>query len=510
MSNVLPSKPVFVRFFEDRAEVTRVAAAELAAGRQWLRVGGISPLIDDRSVQAACGQARVLAARVGRAVTKGTELAASEIAALEKKESELEKQLAALDTLRSRHEKRLEYLAELQGAWAEGAAKVPRIRPDASLESWSGAWRDLCSQDADELEKLHACEREHARLEQQLGAIQAELSMLRSRRPRHEAFIEVYLDASSPVTADLKVTYRVPCALWRPEHAARLEPDARSGGRVVLTTFATVWQRTGEEWLDVEAAFSTARPAQAASPPPLNDDIIVKRKKSPEEQKKIVVEAREQTIEEAAAAKAPEMPGVDDGGEPLEFAAKGRVTLRSTGLPVRVEIARVELAAEVARVLMAERSPTAHLRASCANTGKTPLLAGPVRVARQGTLIGRSRLDFVGVGEHFALGVGPDDSLRCRRQFEEKRETGLMGGQTVTHDVALYLSNLAGEPRELLIIERVPVSEVEGLEVRAPEPKDWAPDKDGFMKRTVTLEANAVQELKYRYELYAKSIVVLP
>lgn len=513
MSNAIASKPTLIRFFEDRAEVTRGAHADLATGRQWIRIAGVSPLVDERSVQAACKGAKVLAARVFRRVRQANEFASSEIAALEKQEAELTRKLEAIELVRSRHEKRLEYLGELQGSWAAGLAKVPRFASDAPLESWTDAYKDLTAQDIDELNKLLACNKEHEQLGEKLAELQGALSTLRGQHPRHECFIEVYLDASSPGASEISVTYRLPSALWRPEHVARLDLDPKQPGKgkVSLTTFATVWQRTGENWEGVQAAFSTARPAQVANPPLLRDDDLSKRKKTPEEKKKIVVEARDQTIERAAAAKAPEMPGVDDGGEPLEFAPKGLVTLPSTGLPMRIEIGRVELAAEVARVLMAERAPLAHLRASCVNGAKTPLLAGPVKVARGASLMGRSRLDFVGAGESFDIGFGPEDGMRCKRRQEEKRETGLLlGKQTVTRDVALYLSNLSSEPRELTIIERVPVSEIEGLEVRTPEPKEWAPDKDGFMKRTITLEANAAKELKYKYELRAAGNVELP
>jgi uncharacterized protein (TIGR02231 family) len=509
VSSAIASKPTLIRFFEDRAEVTRGAQVELAFGRQWIRIAGISPLVDERSVQAACKGAKVLAARVFRRFKQADEFASSEIAALEKQEENLARRLEALALVRSRHEKRLEYLGELQGSWA----KVPRIASDTPLESWIDAYKELTAQDIAELNKLLACNKEHEQLGEKLAEIQGALSTLRGQHPRHECFIEVYLDASSPGAFEISVTYRLPSALWRPEHVARLDLDPKppGKGKVSLTTFATVWQRTGENWEGVQAAFSTARPAQVANPPLMRDDDLSKRKKTPEEKRKIVVEARDQTIERAATAKAPDMPGVDDGGEPLEFLPKGLVTLPSTGMPMRIEIGCVEFAAEVARVLMAERSPLTHLRASCVNGGKTPLLAGPAKVARGASLMGCSRLDFVGVGEGFEIGFGPEDGLRCKRRQEERRETGLLlGKQTVTRDVALYLSNLSSEPRELTIIERVPVSEIEGLEVRAPEPREWAPDKDGFMKRTVTLEANAVKELKYKYELRAAGNVELP
>jgi uncharacterized protein (TIGR02231 family) len=502
-----------VRFFEDRAEVSRVAKAELVSGRQWVRIAGISPLVDERSVQAACKGAKVLAARVYRHIKGPAEFASTEIEQAEKQAQELQGKLETLNLLNSRHEKRLQYMGELFETWTTGIAKVPRFSPDAPLESWTGAYHNLMKQDAEELGNWMALQQEIESLNEKQGELNNQAASLRSQHPRHEAFIEVYLDASSAGATEVTVTYRVPSALWRPEHVARLDLDPKQPGkgRITLQTFATVWQRTGENWEGVSAAFSTARPAQVATPPLLSDDALGKRKKTPEEKKKVVVEMREQVISKSESVKAPEMPGVDDGGEPLEFEPKGAVTLPSTGLPTRIEIARVELSAEVARVLMAERAFAAHLRAQCVNSGKTPLLAGPIRVARGPSLIGRSRLDFVGAGESFELGFGPEDGLRCKRQQDEKRETGLLlGAQTVTREVTLYLSNLSSEPREVQILERVPVSEIEGLEVRTPEPKEWAPDKDGYMKRAITLEPNAAKELKYKYELKAKSNVELP
>lgn len=271
-----------------------------------------------------------------------------------------------------------------------------------------------------------------------------------------------------------------------------------------------VWQRTGENWEGVNAAFSTARPAQVATPPLLGDDNLSKRRKDAEEKQKIVVEAREQTIERASDAKAPEMPGVDDGGEPLEFAPKGQVRLPGTGQPLRVEIARVELSSDVATVLMAERAPQAHLRAQCVNAGKTPLLAGPIRMARGASLIGRSRLDFVGAGESFRAGFWPRRRPALQAPPGRKARNRPADGRPDGDARGGALPEQSLKRSALQVIERVPVSEIEGLEVRAPEPKEWTPDKDGFMKRTITLEPNATKELKYKYELRAKSNVVLP
>ena len=140
-----------MRFFEDRAEVSRVAKAELQSGRQWLRIADISPLVDDRSVQAACKGAKVLAARVFRRIKGPTEFASTEIEQAEKQAQELQGKLDTLNLLNSRHEKRLQYMGELFETWSAGIAKVPRFSADATLESWTGAYHDLMNQDSEEL-----------------------------------------------------------------------------------------------------------------------------------------------------------------------------------------------------------------------------------------------------------------------------------------------------------------------------------------------------------------------
>lgn len=119
----------------------------------------------------------------------------------------------------------------------------------------------------------------------------------------------------------LDVTYITPCALWRPEHLARLTGDPNGTSSLQIVASAVAWQRTGEEWANVSCRFSTARPAQHASPPLLSEDQLRLRRKSDAERRAIVVEAREQSIAVAGLGrgtqKVEEMPGVDDGGEPL-------------------------------------------------------------------------------------------------------------------------------------------------------------------------------------------------
>ncbi|MBZ0137696.1 MAG: DUF4139 domain-containing protein [Planctomycetes bacterium] len=504
-----------VTFFEDRAEVTRVAKVSVADGRQWVRLEGATSLLDDRTVQARSlsDRVQVLSARVVRRIREVNDTSNEERQALMLAIKEITAQKAELTTAINRTDRRVSYLHELIVEWCETLAAVPKPGEDSPVAEYAKAWQALTTRDDDYLAQQAEFNDAIDDINAEARRHQQKLSEAGVTRTLHECFIEVQVDASTTDDIELEVKYRTPCALWRPEHMARLDRDAKNphAGQIEWTTWGVVWHRTGEDWKDVEVAFSTARPAQVADAPNVRDDPLGKRKKTAEERKQVVVQVREETIKDAGERAAAEMPGVDDGGKPLEFTPKGAFSLPGTGQPTRVEVGRRTLKASVARVLMPERAQTAFLKADANWEGDAPILAGPLRLARGNSLVGRSRTKFVAIGQKFETGFGPEDGVRCKRSVHEERETAkLTGSQTIERKVTLRLSNLGDGPQELLINERVPVSEIEGLEVKLKEAKDWKLDEDGYLTRTITLEPRANATCEFSYEIKAKSNVVLP
>ncbi len=344
----------------------------------------------------------------------------------------------------------------------------------------------------------------HARLEaaRATRSLRTSRSRCRSRRRR-----------AREVTIEL--TYRTPCALWRPEHLARWTPPGDGEpSTVTITTAAVIWQATGEVWSNVTARFSTARPAQSAAPPLLTDDVLTTRRKSDPERSRVVVEAREQAIATAGLARGTrdvdEMPGVEDGGEAQWFEGAHPVTIPSDGEAHRVELTRASMTAEVERIAWPERGDAVHLRATATLVGEAPLLAGLVVLARGASWWAGAR-GFVGRGEPFELGFGTDDGLRVRRTVDEKRDTTpVIGTQKVARTVRVYLSNLSDEARRLTVIERYPVSEVDEVKVAVVSHEDATLDaRDGFAKWVVTLDAGGTRVLTLGYRIEAAAKVVL-
>lgn len=520
-ANVRSTRAERVTLFEDRAEVVRRAVFSVTQGAHMEACGGISLLVDDGTVQAKVirGSAKVLSARVLRRMHLEKTLGREEIDALEKASREARERIGAADQAIERTQRILQQHYQMSDQWIKSVSMGPKNGSDAQvIDMYREAWRAIdtsAARSIDEIQKQRAArlqaERDHTLAERRHREGSIEM-------PRHDAVIEIEVDAAEDGEIEIELVYRLPCALWRPEHLARLvtdKPDAKNG-KIEIVTYAVAWQSTGEVWDDVELRFSTARPAKEASPPLLEDDVLYTRKKTDEERRNVVIAAREQTIDMAGldrgAREVAEMPGVDDGGEPLHYVGKDRVRLPSNGRPFRIEIGRTNVDAEVSRVLVATRSHAAHVRATATLVASGPLLAGPVRLARGSSMVGRAKMDFVGKGEPFELGFGPDDGIRVRRMENEERDTqALTGARRIKRKVVLFLSNLSGDARSVLVHERVPVSEIDEVEIQVLDPGPFKLDaKDGFLRTTVDVAARATRMMSFSYEVRAGSKVILP
>lgn len=515
----IPSRATRVTLFEDRAEVTRVAEVSFVKGTAFLAIEGVTAFADERSVEARiiategaeAPVARILSARVRYRIVAEKKLGREAIEAIEAEARAARDHIRELGEEIARAHSALERSRSLRKQWTLGVAEAPRrARAPETLARWREALRAIDASSAEALRRGGDARKARSDAELALQRAEARLREGLIEEPRHDAIIEVEIEAEAEGHAQIEVSYRTPAALWRPEHLIRLD-----GEELRAVSYATAWQRTGERWEDVELRFSTARPARAASPPLLTDDRLVARRKTSEERRHIHVDLREQAIATAGldrgARAVDEMPGVDDGGEPVTLASKGRTTIPSNGRPIRVEVGSFSLRATVERVVFPEIAPVAHLRATATLEGAGPILAGPLRVARGASLVGRSKIGFIGRGEPFEVGLGPDDGVRVRREAREERDvTAVIGTQKIKRTVKIHLVNLSDEPRKVLVVERVPVSEIDDVEITIFEAGGFERDRDGLLRREVELPENGTMTLEIGYEIRASSKVVLP
>lgn len=500
LSVALPVRRVTV--FEDRAELLRTARIELPAGRSTVRAAGLTALLSDAHITARFADpapdAHIEDVRVDRVhlpverPSRPDDLAADLHAA--------ERALAQAERAVSRAEQRRDAALTLIQRYARQAAQ--------SLWTATGApgWREgltrleAALEEAEQavvaarIERRKAAE-EHENRAAQVHADAQQVTVLTAQ-------LSVHVFAQQACSVELCVTSLVPCALWRPSHEARL-----AGDTLAWESSATVWQKTGEDWTDVELVLSTDRPGSGAQLPDLQADHLQLQAKA--NRKRVVLRHREQAARRADDSL---VPGIFDGGEARMFPVDHPVTIPSDGLPHRVATHRFEAPVELGLAARPEVSPQVFWLAQTENRGPAPLLAGPVTLVRDGTYVGVGDLAYVAVGEPFELSYGSDDRFRLTarrtREIEERRLA-----RDRTHFVTeVDLAYAGAEPAAADVWLRVPVSEIKQLQVQPSKAHPWPakPDEDGLIKVPVTMKAGEKRTLSVGFYFDASGDVVLP
>ncbi len=523
-----------VTCLEDRAQVERAGTVRLTAGVRRLRIGPVTPLVVDRSLRAevslesgdlpASGGAHVIDARVVRSYTPAPPGEPGRDASeLRREAHELEQEMRDARLLRQRLENRLAVIAQakadLHRDIVQGAGSG-----DADPERWADRLNRVDEEIDPRTEELHALRRRLHDLGEELREVREALARTESEPQQLTAYLELVVESRYEGPALLRVIHLVPCALWRPAYRATLAPDHAS---VLLETDAFVWQDTGEDWNGVRLTLSTARPTLAASPPALTEDVLTLRDRSAQERRTVEVNLREEEIrtvggrspggEDQAFAG---LPGLDDGGEARVLAAPRPVSVASDRRPHRVRLSSFTAPCRAELACVPELSPLVVTTARFTNTAGHVLLAGPVDLVRDSGFVGRGELAFAGTGEEVRLAFGSEDTFRVVRHVEEDRDTAGLTGinqrTVITRRVRLFVSRLdvpdEDGGRDVVVRERIPVSEVSAVEIRVrPESCSPQPDEvdaEGVVRYVLRLQPGDRREIGLVYDITASSAVV--
>lgn len=510
-----------VLLLEDRAHVTRRGTVHLGEGASRLRIPDVSPVISDKTLTARAAHAADAAAvaavhdvrvRRVRRIAREDHLEAVRL---------LDEEIAGLEAQHGRcAAQRTLLLQQLQGMAQVAELTLDEIADDvawdrAAPEAWSDVLDALAEAEQGVSRRVTELDLELAELAEALERKRHRRTALEPTTARNAASLELDLGAAASGAHQIEVSYVVPAACWRPRHTAELL-EGEGGGADAEVRFRSAgcaWQATGEDWTDIELCFSTERLSLGAEPPLLRDDVLSVTRKNPA----LVVQEHEQRIEQTGLGRGGEraegLPGIDDGGDAQRLVAAHRVSIPSDGRPHLVPLHELSAPAQVELVSFPELAAAVILKSTQTNTGRHPILAGPVDLVRNGGLAGRTSVLFVAPGERFALGWGPDGSLRVQREVEHlKEESNLIGSwMTRAQEVKVHLSNLGPAERALRVTERVPVSEIEKVQITVvgkETTEAQRADERGFVQWQVTLPPFGHTTVRLRYLVKKHSDVV--
>lgn len=481
-----------VEVYPDRARVTREATVDVVPGTHEVLLRGLPANVDVNSLRAEGeGTARVILGSVDvrrgfrpEARDERVQKLEAQIQLLQDADKEQADAVAATEF-------ELKYLESLRAKSGQQIAEKTLEQKGMSGEVDSMADALLRRVARAQLSARQANQSRRG-LARQIEALTRDLQQLRSGAEDQELRVAVAIEAKTAGKFTVRITYNAGWANWAPTYDARLGDD----GKIELTYGAWVAQGTGEDWPGVKLSLSTAQPALGIAPPELDPWILqVQPPYYPSR-------ARSAGAAPSAAApmsKAMEMDmdmeeapepvfaseiataQVETGGPAVRFGVPGSARVPGDGTRKRIVVASWVLGgATFERIAVPTITDLVYTTARVKNDREFPLLPGELQAFWGDRFVGSTHIAQVAPGEEMRVPFGVDDQVKVVRKLVMKEEgkKGIFSGkEAMTYHWRTTVENLKKEVVEVQLRDRLPVSELDKIDVKVQDGTTPATEK---------------------------------
>jgi uncharacterized protein (TIGR02231 family) len=353
-------------------------------------------------------------------------------------------------------------------------------------------------------------------LNNKLETLKRELSQISGVQRKLKRSITVELEVFKEGFTDLKVSYLVAGASWNPIYDARANFEK---SEVELISYGVIKQVTGEDWLEVDCALSTAKPRIGGSMPYVASWFL--RPYQPEVMRDKVsalpapAYQTEAFKKEAGALEEPaeselKYATAEEKGIAIIYNLPSKVSVKSDKSEHKFPISSQILSAEFEYSSYPRVSPFAYLGSRVTNSKGLQLLAGRVNIFLEGDFVGFSGISNIAPSEEFDLYLGVDENVKVKRELLEKKvdETLIAGipsrTKKTTFKYKLTIENYKSKKIKAKLFEAIPVSEDDRIKINIneislkPDKEDWE-DRKGIWLWELELEPQQKQEIFYTF-----------
>ena len=434
-------------------QLLRVTSGDTELGPFTLREGRLPPRVDPRSPQMVAAEDAVKVARVALHLAQGR------VAGIR---AEVEAQQAQISFLTG-------VKMDGTGSTAEGLSAVAQMIGTEVLTARQAA---LAAEAG-----LPGAEDGVVQAQKDLDQAQAALEAVSQADDDYVA-LAVTL-TSKGGKGHLVVTHSVYDAGWAPIYDMALD---RKGGVVTVQRGVLVSQYSGEDWTGVALTLSTARPSEQSEPTQLWPYLRRIGEPEPEMSKMSDAGAMAEP-EPVVAAEAVMTAAMSYQGDTVIYDYPTPVDLASGVENLRLALDELNFDARVVAQAVPRFDATAFVVATVVNSGDEILLPGEAYLYRDGALTGMVQIDSIAPGAEFDLGFGAIDGIRLTRDepLRAEGDRGFISTLTqIEEQAVLEVENLTGEAWPVRVLDQVPYSEQEELEITySADPAATEADVDG-------------------------------
>lgn len=334
--------------------------------------------------------------------------------------------------------------------------------------------------------------------------------------PKDRAVLTLAVEATQAGSASVDVTTFTHQASWRPVYDMHL---TRAGTAATLELERSVFvsQQSGEDWQGVDLTLSTARPSEQSTPSTIGPWL--RRVFNPKEEGIAYRGSANMALTEAdsyagapmaaeVAAPVAEAAAVVMQGATVTYRYGNPVNIRNGVEDLRLKLDAVSMTPDLKAVAVPSRDQTAFMVAELTNETGEIILPGNAQLYVDGAMVGSTALPLIANGVDAEIGFGPIDGIRLTRNVPDRSEgeRGLLVSSNQRDEVAvLKIENLSGESWPLKVLDRVPYSEQDDLEIEyraTPSPSETDIDgKRGVLQWDFELDAGQSKEIRLEHSL---------
>ncbi|RLA79862.1 MAG: hypothetical protein DRG33_03355 [Deltaproteobacteria bacterium] len=501
-----------VTILSGRALVERVGRVKIPAGESVVSVEYLPQGIDPNSV-------RVSGKSEGKVILGGVEIlyqrwAPDTIRKIKDAIQRIKDQLAELkvaeDGLKTRR-KFVESVAGLGGSKPDGESLVVTPQNLSATASFIERELDAIASDGTKIS------RRRRELSRQLDSLNEILANMTGGSAGRGYQIKVPVEAKAPATLELRIKYAVSNATWQPRYDARYD---ESTGKVKLSYWAVITQRTSEDWEDAKIVLSTTQAHIDTRPPELSPWYLSRREEiSYYGGRQLMALPPMEMAEEKSVPKRAEYEYAAPQivGENVVFNVPGRKTIPSDGQKHQVMVAEITLDASKKFVTVPKINERVYLTARCKNSTDYLLLPGEVAVFQGNDFVGTQRIDApVAFGEEFDIAMGPVKTIKVERKRTKRfrENTGIIGQNVkISFGYEIKVSNNSRSEAEIEVVDQLPVSEDEDISVEnikfEPQPSERDRDFPGQLVWKVKLKPGESKKIRFEFSVkYPKDLKI--
>ncbi|HPH95988.1 MAG TPA: mucoidy inhibitor MuiA family protein [Anaerolineaceae bacterium] len=509
----LASTITAVTVYPDRARITRRGTVDLQNGLHQLVFPSLPIFLDPESVRASAqGTARI------RLLNIDVERTAYFISQNEKV-LELEE---TIQTIANEQQNNIDQIASIKKEMDHLDGLLDSSRTFAfsmasgktSPENHFTWLSNIIEQRGRCLSTIRGLELQNKELASQLAKYTADLSALRSSRPKEGFQASVGVEILFPGTVEIELIYSIRQASWTPLYDFHLDEN----NQMSLTCLGEISQNTGENWSQVSLTLSTARPTAFENLPDVTPWMIhiqpparpayVARSMAEMPPPPAPMQAPEQALPDLMMAKA-EVPTaeVQQQGSSVTYKISMPADIPADGSRHKVTIAMINMAVESDYLIAPRLDEAAYRRLKIKNESGLHLLPGAAQLFDKSDFVGATHIDLTIPGQELEMAYGHDDRVAVKRELTQKLvdKTFLGDKRRVRYTYKITVTNHTGANQTITVFEAFPLSQNEMIRVKLENASPRPTEQDELNRLKWIQSLTPGQEQEYLYEFSIES-----